>query len=154
MPTLAEQLENIYPATKPQRQRECQRTKMSSGCGYNNRWIIDLIPTTTLFPPPPCNDRGVTVRMVGDYYQVSICPQRCLPGSISKFARGHLTGAIVLQRTKQILLKEKYMLTELQKARIVKEQTEAFLTDGFGTLDLSGSPSLQPLPNRQIRASR
>lgn len=39
------------------------------------------------------------------------------------------------------------MLTELQKARIVKEQTEAFLTDGFGTLDLSGSPSLQPLPN-------
>lgn len=39
------------------------------------------------------------------------------------------------------------MLTELQKARIVKEQTEAFLTDGFGTLDLSGSPSLQPLSN-------
>jgi hypothetical protein len=41
--------------------------------------------------------------------------------------------------------KEKIM-DEATKARIVREESAKFLDEGFGQLDLSGSPGLQPLP--------
>jgi hypothetical protein len=37
------------------------------------------------------------------------------------------------------------MLSEKDRARIVAQETAAFLSPGFGTLDLSGSPDLVPL---------
>jgi hypothetical protein len=45
------------------------------------------------------------------------------------------------------------MLTEQDRARIVEHEMKAFLSEGFGQLDLSGSPSLQPLPNDKFEVS-
>jgi hypothetical protein len=45
------------------------------------------------------------------------------------------------------------MLTEKQRATLIAEQTASFLSDGFGQLDLSGSPSLQPLPDAKFESS-
>jgi hypothetical protein len=45
------------------------------------------------------------------------------------------------------------MLSEKDRSRLVTQETKAFLDDGFGQLDLSGCPSLQPLPNDQFEAA-
>lgn len=45
------------------------------------------------------------------------------------------------------------MLTEEQKAKIIAQESAAFLDPNFGQLDLSGSPSLQPLPDDKFSAS-
>src|ERR1035438_3308351 len=45
------------------------------------------------------------------------------------------------------------MLTDKDRQRIVEQETKAFLDEGFGQLDLSGSPSLQPLPNEKFATS-
>jgi hypothetical protein len=44
------------------------------------------------------------------------------------------------------------MLSEKDRSRLVAQETKAFLDDGFGQLDLSGCPSLQPLPNDQFES--
>lgn len=45
------------------------------------------------------------------------------------------------------------MVTDTDRARIAAQQTQSFLDDNFGQLDLSGSPSLQPLPNETFQPS-
>jgi hypothetical protein len=45
------------------------------------------------------------------------------------------------------------MVTEQDRARIAAQQTKSFLDENFGQLDLSGSPSLQPLPNETFQPS-
>lgn len=41
-------------------------------------------------------------------------------------------------------------MTEQQKLQLIAAETAAFLNDGFGQLDLSGSPDLVPLPNEEF----
>jgi hypothetical protein len=45
------------------------------------------------------------------------------------------------------------MLSEADKKRIIAQETAAFLSDGLGTLDLSGSPDLMPLVEDKFAAS-
>jgi hypothetical protein len=53
----------------------------------------------------------------------------------------------VTAQSKEIQMNEK------DRARIVAQETAAFLNDGFGQLDLSGSPSLRTLPDQKFEPS-
>ena len=70
MSTLSEQLEEIYPAVKPQRQRRQKTAEDVLRLSQHQ----SLAPTSTAAPMrPPRNNKNVTIRNAGGYFEVSIC---------------------------------------------------------------------------------
>ena len=71
MLTLSEQLEELYPSVKPKRQRRMR----TDDDVLRLRYQQSLAPTApaSIRPRPPCNDKNVTIRNTGGYFEVSIC---------------------------------------------------------------------------------